>query len=378
MAQSTHGKKQRRWVIKIGSALLTNDGQGLDREAIHVWAEQMVKLRRNGVELVLVSSGAVAEGMCRLAWGRRPEQLHALQAAAAVGQMGLVHAYETCFRQHGIHTAQVLLTHDDFLDRTRYLNARATLRTLLELGVIPIVNENDTVATDEIRLGDNDTLAGLVSNLVEAQQLVILTDQEGLYTADPTLDPEAELVRRAMAGDVELDAMAGEGGALGRGGMRTKLDAAVLAARSGTCTVIASGRTRKVLTRLASGENIGSRLEPAQPALAARKRWLAGPPTARGQLILDGGAIRALLETGRSLLGVGISAVEGDFVRGEVVACTDGNRREIARGLVNYDAKETRKLAGQPSNRIGEILGYVYEPEIIHRDNLVLVGKVRS
>nr|VFK03267.1 MAG: glutamate 5-kinase [Candidatus Kentron sp. H]VFK04330.1 MAG: glutamate 5-kinase [Candidatus Kentron sp. H]VFK06995.1 MAG: glutamate 5-kinase [Candidatus Kentron sp. H] len=372
MAQHTQQHAPCRWVIKIGSTLLTDDGRGLDHDAIHVWAEQMVLLRRTAIKSVLVSSGAVVEGMYRLGWDRRPEQLHKLQAAAAVGQTGLIHAYETCFLAHDIHTAQVLLTHDDFLNRGKYLNARGTLRTLLELGAIPIVNENDTVATDEIRLGDNDTLAGLVANLVEAEQLVILTDQAGLYTADPRRDPEATLVRIANAGNVELEAMAGESGTLGRGGMRTKLSAAALAARSGTYTVIASGRTRNVLTRLAAGEEIGSLLKPSQPPLAARKRWLAGPPVVPGRLILDAGAVHALCDSGKSLLSVGISDVEGDFARGEVVLCINQERREVARGLVNYDAKEIQKLAGQPSHRIKDILGYVNEPEIIHRDNLVL------
>jgi len=365
--------RNMRWVIKIGSALLTNNGKNLDHEAIHVWAEQMVALRRDGIESILVSSGAVAEGMCRLGWSRRPERIHELQAAAAVGQMGLIRVYESCFQRHGIHTAQVLLTHDDFSNRKRYLNVGSTLRTLLQLGVIPIINENDTVATEEIHLGDNDTLAGLVANLVEARQLVLLTDQEGLYTADPRHDPEATLIRVANTGNVELEAMAGEGGALGRGGMRTKIKAAALAARSGTRTIIASGHTRDVLTRIAAGEEIGSVLEPGQPVLAARKRWLAGSPTVRGCLILDAGATHALKKAGKSLLGVGISGVEGNFARGEVVACINGARREIARGLINYDAVETRKLMGQSSDRIGAILGYAHEPEIIHRDNLVLV-----
>nr|VFK40787.1 MAG: glutamate 5-kinase [Candidatus Kentron sp. SD]VFK46490.1 MAG: glutamate 5-kinase [Candidatus Kentron sp. SD]VFK78193.1 MAG: glutamate 5-kinase [Candidatus Kentron sp. SD] len=368
-----------RWVIKIGSALLTNNGENLDREAIHVWAEQMVALRREKIELILVSSGAVAEGMCRLGWHRRPERIHELQAAAAVGQMGLIRVYEACFQRHGIHTAQILLTHDDFSDRKRYLNVGSTLRALLEFGVLPIVNENDTVATDEIRLGDNDTLAGLVANLVEARRLIMLTDQEGLYTADPRRDPEATLIRVASAGDVELEAMAGEGSALGRGGMRTKITAAVLAARSGTETIIASGRIRDVLTRIASGEEIGSLIKPRQPMLAARKRWLAGSPTP-GRLILDAGAVHALEKKGRSLLGVGVSNVEGNFARGEVVACLDQDGREIAHGLVNYDAREIRRLIGQPSDRIGEILGYAHEPELIHRDNLVLIhdGSNRS
>nr|VFK50748.1 MAG: glutamate 5-kinase [Candidatus Kentron sp. TUN]VFK50972.1 MAG: glutamate 5-kinase [Candidatus Kentron sp. TUN]VFK51948.1 MAG: glutamate 5-kinase [Candidatus Kentron sp. TUN] len=372
MTEQIQRKNKHRWVIKIGSALLTNNGESLDHEAIYIWAEQMVALRRNAIEVVLVSSGAVAEGMCRLGWTRRPERLHELQAAAAVGQMGLIRVYEACFQRHGIHTAQVLLTHDDFSNRSRYLNVRSTLRTLLAFGVVPIINENDTVATDEIRLGDNDTLAGLVANLVEAEHLIMLTDQEGLYTADPRRDPEATLIRIANTDNVELEAMAGEGGVLGRGGMRTKIRAATLAARSGTNTVIASGRTRDVLTRIATGEEIGSLLKPKQPILAARKRWLAGSPTV-GRLILDTGAIHALRDAGKSLLSVGIFSVEGNFTRGEAVACMDQDRQEIARGLVNYDAKETRKLVGQSSDRIGKILGYVHEPEIIHRDNLVLL-----
>nr|VFJ47658.1 MAG: glutamate 5-kinase [Candidatus Kentron sp. FW]VFJ71371.1 MAG: glutamate 5-kinase [Candidatus Kentron sp. FW] len=377
MIEQTQQKDTSRWVIKIGSALLTNNGKNLDRQAIRTWAEQMLVLRNNGIELILVSSGAVAEGMTRLGWTQRPERLHELQAAAAVGQMGLIRVYEACFQRHGIHTAQVLLTHDDFSNRNRYLNVGSTLRTLLEFGVIPIVNENDTVSTDEIKLGDNDTLAGLVANLVEAQQLVMLTDQDGLYTADPRRDPNATLIRVADAGDKELEVMAGEGGALGRGGMRTKLKAAKLAAYSGTTTVIAAGRTRDVLTRIAAGEEIGSCLKPKRPVLTARKRWLVGSPIVQGRLILDTGAVRALRESGKSLLGVGVLGVEGDFARGEVVACIDKNRQEIARGLVNYDAKEARKLIGQPSDRIGEVLGYANEPSIIHRDNLVLVHEER-
>ncbi len=360
------------WVVKIGSSLLTAAGRGLDRDAIGSWVEQMVALRRHDIDLVLVSSGSIAEGMSRLGWRRRPVALHELQAAAAVGQMGLVQVYESFFQRHGLHTAQVLLTHEDLADRRRYLNARSTLRTLLGLDAVPVVNENDTVANDEIRFGDNDTLAGLVANLVEAQLLVILTDRAGLYTRDPRFDPDARRVETAHAGDPELEKMAGEGGALGRGGMRTKLQAARLAARSGTTSIIASGRDPAILERIYGGEPVGTRLSPGQAPMTARKRWLAGQLRVRGRLLLDAGAVRVLQDSGRSLLPVGVRGVEGSFSRGELVACVDPHAREVARGLVNYSAEETRRIMGQPSERIVELLGYVDEPELIHRDNLVL------
>lgn len=363
----------RRWVIKIGTALLTNDGQGLDHGAIALWVEQMAKLRARGIEQVLVSSGAVAEGMRRLGWRKRPIRLYQLQAAAAVGQMGLVQVYESFFQRHGMHTAQILLTHDDIAERSRYLNARSTLCALLALGVVPVVNENDTVSTEEIRLGDNDTLAGLVANLIEADLLVLLTDQQGLYTGDPGIDSTATLVPVGRAGDPALESMASGGGAFGRGGMRTKLTAAALAARSGTTTVIASGRADDVLQRLARGEEIGTLLIPGQAPLAARKRWLAGQLRVRGRLVLDQGAARMLQASGKSLLGVGVFGVDGNFARGDIVSCVDPDHREIARGLVNYSAQEVRKIMGKPSERIVELLGYVDEPELIHRDNLVLL-----
>lgn len=366
--------KSRRWVVKVGSALLTNEGRGLDYEAIGHWVEQIADLRRNGAEVVLVSSGAVAEGMKRLDWKKRPNALYELQAAAAVGQMGLVQAYESRFKQFGLHTAQVLLTHDDLADRQRYLNARSTLRTLLKLGVIPVVNENDTVAVEEIRFGDNDTLAALVSNLVEADLLVILTDQAGMFDRDPRQDPNAQLIREARAGDPELERMAGGGGgALGRGGMLTKARAAARAARSGTATIIAWGREPRVLGRIAEGEEIGTLLVPTRGPMAARKQWLASQMQLRGRLILDKGAVRVLREEGRSLLPIGVTAVEGDFDRGEVVACVDPDGKEMARGLVNYSAGEARRIMRQPSDRIEELLGYVDEPELVHRDNLVLI-----
>ena len=361
-----------RIVVKIGSSLLTNDGQGLDTEAIADWADQIAGCFGCGHRLVLVSSGAIAEGIRRLGWGRRPDTLHELQAAAAVGQVGLVQAWESGFLRRGLRAAQLLFTHDDFAHRGRYLNVRTSLRTLLDLGVVPIVNENDSVATDEIRLGDNDTLAGLVANLLEADELYVLTDRSGLFTADPAHDPAAKPVRRANVGDPVLDRMAGRGGTWGRGGMITKVAAARLAARSGTVTVIASGREPGVLTRLAAGEALGTRLEPDAAPLAARKRWLAGQVQVSGRLVIDDGAVKVLRESGRSLLPVGVTKVEGRFARGAIVACLDRQGREVARGLVNYGADESRNIMGRPSGAIAKRLGYVHEPELIHRDNLVL------
>ncbi len=363
----------KRCVIKIGSALLTNNGQGLDLPAISAWVAQVAALRAGGMEIVLVSSGAVAAGMQRLGFKTRPHALHELQAMAAVGQMGLVQVYESAFQQHGLHTAQVLLTHDDLANRERYLNARSTLRTLLRLGVIPVINENDTVATDEIRFGDNDTLGALVANLLEAELLVILTDQAGLYDKDPRSHTDAVLVQEATAGDKLLAVMAGEGGALGRGGMRTKLLAAAKAARSGAATVIAWGRENDVLPRILAGERLGTYLKPAEGRVAARKRWLADHMQVRGRLRLDAGAARVLRDAGRSLLPVGVKAVEGHFQRGELVACLDPDGVEVVRGLVNYGSEEAARIAGQASDKIESILGYVDEPELIHRDNMILV-----
>jgi glutamate 5-kinase len=360
-------------VVKIGSALLTNSSFGLDTTAIAGWVGQIAQLRARGIEVVLVSSGAVAAGMQRLGFSSRPHALHELQALAAVGQMGLVQLYESLFQRHGIHTAQVLLTHDDLANRERYLNARSTLRTLLTLSVVPVINENDTVATDEIRFGDNDTLAALVANLVEAELLIILTDQAGLYNKDPRQHPDAALVQEGEAGDPRLLEMAGGAGSLGRGGMRTKLLAADKAQRSGAATVIASGHEPEILSRLLAGESIGTCLRPSHGRIAARKQWLAGHLQIRGNLTLDDGAVKVLRQAGKSLLPVGVKAVEGQFVRGEVVACLDQAGREVARGLMNYSSEETARIAGQPSDRIEAILGYVDEPELIHRDNMVLV-----
>ncbi|HFC53801.1 MAG TPA: glutamate 5-kinase [Gammaproteobacteria bacterium] len=365
--------RSRRWIVKIGSALVTGDGSGLDFGMLDRWSRQMAHITSHGRELVLVSSGAVAEGMRRLGWERRPHALHRLQAAAAVGQMGVVQAWESCFQRHGIHTAQILLTHDDLSDRKRYLNARTTLRTLLQLGTLPVVNENDTVVTDEIRFGDNDTLAALVANLVEAELLVILTDQEGMYERDPRRDSSARLLRQVAADDPRLDRMAGDSGALGRGGMRTKLRAARLAARSGTATIIASGHAPEVLSRIAAGEDIGTLLLPTRAPLAARKQWLAGQLQPAGQLHLDSGAVRAVRDQGRSLLAVGVTGVQGKFRRGELVSCLDADGNEVARGLVNYSAAETCSIKGLPSERFESVLGYLGEDELIHRDNLVLV-----
>ena len=364
----------KRWVIKIGSALLTDSGQGLNRQALGGWVDQMADLMEAGNEVILVSSGAVAEGMCRMGWESRPETLHELQAAAAIGQMGLVQAWESCFQRRSRHTAQVLVTHDDLSNRQRYLNARSTLLTLIDLGVVPVVNENDAVANDELRFGDNDTLAALVANLVEADVLVLLTDQEGLFEEDPRYNPEAKMIDHAMVDDARLNAMvSGSAGALGRGGMFTKLRAARLAARSGTATVIASGESKAPLSQIAAGKKIGTLLLPAQEPDAARKRWLAGQLQAKGRLMLDAGAVKVLQQSGRSLLAVGVKSVEGFFQRGEVVSCVDENNHEVARGLINFSSEEARKIQGRPSHRFEEILGYIDEEELIHRDNMVLL-----
>jgi len=364
----------KRIVVKVGSSLVTDQGRGLDLAALARWAEQIAELRRMGREVVLVSSGAIAAGMQRLGWKKRPHALHELQAAAAIGQMGLIQVYESCFRRHDLLTSQVLLTHEDLADRKRYLNARSTLRTLLALGAIPIINENDTVASDEIRFGDNDTLAALVTNLVEADALVILTDQDGLHDQDPRKSGSATLVREGRAGDPALEAMAGgAGSSIGLGGMLTKVLAAKRAARSGAHTVIASGHEDSVLPRLARGERIGTQLVAERATLAARKQWLADHLQVRGSVTLDAGAVKALAVQGKSLLPIGVFEVSGEFERGEVVSCFDESRREVARGLVNYSSTEARKILRTPSSEIEAKLGYVDELELIHRDNLVLL-----
>lgn len=361
------------WVVKFGSAVLTHNGAGPDQSVLAGWVQDLVELHRFGVRPLVVSSGAVAEGMRRLGWRKRPSRIHELQAAASMGQMGLVQLWESCFSAHGLHTGQVLLTHEDLTDRCRYLNARSTLRTLLALGAVPVINENDAVATDEIRLGDNDTLAGLVANLVEAKQLLILTDQPGMRERDPNEDPQAPVIAQAAVNDPRLDALAGGGsGELGRGGMKTKLSAARLAARSGTHTVIADGRSVGVIRAVARGEEVGTLLRARSGPVAARKQWLAGQLRVAGNLIIDAGAERVLREAGRSLLPVGVTGVTGEFRRGDLVACVNVAAKEVARGLVNYDAAQVKRIAGLSSDRFQEILGYAGEDELIHRDNLVL------
>ncbi len=367
-------KQARRVVVKVGSALVTNDGRGLDIEAIERWATQIAELQKLGKEVILVSSGAIAEGVLRLGWEKRPSHVYELQAAAAVGQMGLVEAYERHFRAHSIGTAQVLLTHQNLTDREQYLNARMTIRELLRLKVVPVINENDTVVTSEIKVGDNDTLGALVTNLVEADVLVILTDQRGLYTADPRSNPDAEFVAVATAGDPALEKMAGgAASSLSKGGMITKILAAKRAARSGAATIIASGRERDVLTRLAAGEMIGTQLNPSSTVLHARKQWIADHLRASGRLILDDGASRALVENHTSLLPVGVIAVEGEFVRGEVVSCMTQTGVEIARGLVNYSSDDASRILRAHTEEIEVRLGYMEQPEMIHRDNMVVL-----
>ncbi len=364
----------RRIVVKVGSSLVTNEGRGLDETAIEEWSRQISVLIREGREVIMVSSGAIAEGMKRLGWTTRPKEIHELQAAAAVGQMGLAQMYETRLRAHGLGSAQVLLTHADLADRERYLNARSTLLTLIQLGVVPVINENDTVVTDEIKFGDNDTLGALVANLVEADALIILTDQKGLYTADPRKDPSAQFVHEAQAGDPALEAMAGgAGSSLGKGGMITKILAAKRAAGSGASTVIAWGREPDALVRLVQGESIGTLLVAQTAKTQARKQWMADHLQLRGAVVVDAGAARKLVEEGKSLLPIGMTAVEGEFSRGEVIAVRDEQGAEIARGLANYASSEARLLCRKPSGEFEKLLGYTAEPEMVHRDNLVLM-----
>ena len=367
-------RQAQRVIVKVGSSLVTNEGRGLDHAAIAKWADQIAHLRRIGKQVVLVSSGAVAEGMLRLGFERRPVAIHELQACAAVGQMGLAQIYETSFRAHDLRTAQVLLTHADLADRERYLNARSTLFTLLELGVVPVINENDTVVTDEIKFGDNDTLGALVANLIEADALIILTDQRGLYTSDPRKNAEATFVHDAKAGDPALEAMAGGAGSgIGSGGMLTKILAARRAASSGAHTVIAWGREDQVLVRLAEGEAIGTQLTAQTARLTARKQWMADHLKTAGQVTLDAGAVQKLLEEGKSLLPIGVTDVGGDFGRGDVITCVDPTGKPIARGMSNYAITEVKRIMRKPSSEIAAILGYVEEVELIHRDNLVLL-----
>ncbi len=363
----------RRIVVKVGSSLVTNEGRGLDEQAIGEWCRQMSLLVRQGCEVIMVSSGAIAEGMKRLGWTDRPHLIHELQAAAAVGQMGLAQMYETKLRQHGLGSAQVLLTHADLADRERYLNARSTLLTLLKLGVVPVINENDTVVNDEIKFGDNDTLGALVANLVDADALVILTDQKGLYTADPRKDPSAQFVHEAKAGDPLLEAMAGgAGSSLGRGGMITKILAAKRAAGSGASTVIAWGREPDVMLRLSAGEAIGTLLVAQTQKTQARKQWIADHLQLRGAVTVDAGAATKLRDEGKSLLPIGMTSVEGDFSRGDVIAIRDASGVEMARGLANYASAEARLICRKPSAEFEKLLGYAAEPEMVHRDNLVL------
>ena len=363
----------RRIVIKVGSSLVTNEGRGLDEQAIGQWCRQMALLAQSGKEVIMVSSGAIAEGMKRLGWATRPSDVPALQAAAAVGQMGLAQMYETQLRAHGLGSAQVLLTHADLADRERYLNARSTLLTLLQHRVLPVINENDTVVNDEIKFGDNDTLGALVANLVEADLLVILTDQRGLYTADPRKDPSATFVHEARAGDAALEAMAGgAGSSIGKGGMLTKILAAKRAAGSGASTLIAWGRSPDALLRVARGENIGTLLVAQTAKQQARKQWMADHLQLRGSVTVDAGAADKVCTEGKSLLPIGMTGVEGDFSRGDVIAIRDAQGNEIARGLANYAAAEARLLCRKPSHEFETLLGYTAEPEMVHRDNLIL------
>ena len=367
-------EKAKRIVIKVGSALLTNDGAGIDAQAIDKWVDQIAYLLDQKKQIVIVSSGAIAEGLVRLGMTSRPQSIHMLQSAAAVGQMGLIQTYESSFKRYSRQTAQILLDHDDMANRERYLNARGVVQSLIELGVVPIVNENDTVVTDEIRFGDNDRLAALVANLIDADALLILTDKDGLYDANPDTHADAQLIPEALASDTSLDAIAGgSGGILGRGGMKTKLQAARLAARSGCHTVIAGGRNADIVLRVAAGESVGTLLLADKAPLAARKQWLVGQLQVKGTLVLDEGASKVLRQQGRSLLAVGVTAVKGSFTRGELVSCIDDQGNEVCRGLVNYSSEEAQLIQGKSTEQFVDILGYLEDEELIHRDNLVVV-----
>ena len=366
-------RETRRWVIKIGSALITDNGCGLKHNLLDNWVNQISTLNDRGIEIVIVSSGAVAEGLTRLGWDKRPNVVHKLQAAAAVGQMGLIQAYEVCFQKYNKRTAQVLLTHDDITNRTRYLNARTSLNTLLQLGVIPIVNENDTVATDEIRFGDNDTLAGLVANLIDAELLVLLTDQKGLYTSDPRKNKSARFIEQAEVSDESLKKYAGDSSNHGCGGMRTKLKAASIAAKSDTQTVIASGNEKSILLKIADGDLIGTLLTTPKQTLRARKQWLANQSHLKGTITLDSGAVTALIKNGKSLLPIGVKSITGEFKRGEIISCVDQDGKEIARGLSNYNSVPAALIIGKSSKEIQELLDCAEEDEIIHRDNMIMI-----
>jgi len=370
-----NSKRSKRWVIKFGSAILTNNGAGLDRGAIDGWVEQIAELMNQDIEVVLVSSGAIAEGISRLGWEGRPDSIHELQAAAAVGQMGLIQAYETSFIKFKRRTAQILLDHDDVSNRQRYLNARGALKRLIDLGVVPIVNENDTVATDEIRFGDNDSLAALVANLIDADLLVILTDKDGLYEADPDLNPSAKLVSRASADDKNLDRLVSNSKSIvGSGGMVTKIKAARIASSSGCSTLITSGRKKNILLDIKKGHVRGTLLTAGQKPIAAKKQWIMGQLKAKGKLVLDSGAEAVILKHGRSLLPVGVVEVVGKFNRGDLVSCVNSMGHELARGLVNYNADEVNKIKGQNTDDMLEILGYRQNAEVVHRDNMVVLG----
>ena len=366
-------KSTKRWVIKIGSALITDNGCGLKHDNLDNWVNQISTLRERGIDIVIVSSGAVAEGLTRLNWKNRPNIIHKLQAAAAVGQMGLIQAYETCFQKYNKQTAQVLLTHDDISNRTRYLNARTSLNTLLQLGVVPIVNENDTVATDEIRFGDNDTLAGLVANLIDAELLVLLTDQNGLYTSDPRKDSSVELIEQAKADDESLEKYAGDSSNYGRGGMLTKLKAASIASKSNTQTIIASGNESSILLKIANSEKVGTLLTTSEDTLQAKKQWLANQAYLKGRVTIDSGAVTAIIKSGKSLLPIGVKSITGEFKRGEIISCIDLDGKEIARGLSNYDSIQATSIMGKSSEEIGELLDCKDEDELIHRDNMILI-----
>ncbi len=365
-------KACKRIVVKIGSSLLTANGQGLDLEAISHWAKQIVDLHHAGHEMILVTSGAVAEGMVRMKLPHRPTDLPSLQACAAIGQMGLIQTWSSVLDRHHIKTAQVLLTHDDLTDRRRYLNSCDALQQLIDWHVIPVINENDTVSTDEIRFGDNDTLAAMVAGQVHADLLIILTDQQGMFDADPRSNPEAKLLSTVRALDETLFEMAGGSGTLGTGGMLTKVRAARLAAKSGCPTLIASGESDRVLARLMAGELLGTLFITDDDRMTAHQQWLAAHLQTAGRLVIDDGAVNAIKTQHRSLLPVGVKAIEGHFDRGDVVECVDRQGKRIAVGRVNFSSRSAELVKGLASDKVYQVLGEARSLEMIHRNHMAI------
>jgi len=365
---------KKRWVIKIGSSLVTKSSTGLNIKNIKDWAGQINELIDQNINVIIVSSGAIAEGMNRLNLVKRPSSSSRLQALAATGQMGLIQAYEVAFKKYNILTAQMLLTHEDLSNRARYLNAKNTLNNLMQYNIIPIINENDTVSTDEIKFGDNDTLASLVANLSGAEKLIILTDQDGLYTNDPRKVKDSKLIKSISVLDKKLNKYAGpSNNILGRGGMITKISAAKKAAKSNTQTIIANGIKKNILINILNNQDyIGTTIYNKNLAINSKKQWIANSLKIKGKIIVDAGAKKVIKQSGKSLLPVGIKSISGEFKKGDLLAICSSNNIEIATGLTNYGSNELAKIIGMSTARIKKEFGIIDSEVVIHRDNMIL------